>query len=91
MEARRVVISGRVQGVGFRAWAVQEARTLGLTGWVRNLRNGKVEAHIQGPGDKVQQMIAACHRGPGLSVVDTVAIRDSLEEHLDDFQQRPTA
>lgn len=57
-------MSGRVQGVGFRAWTERRARELGLSGWVRNLRDGTVEAVFHGPDDLVQDMIGHCRRGP---------------------------
>ena len=65
MEARRVLVSGCVQGVGFRYFVVDEARALGLAGFVRNLRDGRVEAEVSGPADKVEALIAACRRGRG--------------------------
>ena len=64
MVAFRVVLSGRVQGVGFRAWAERTARSLGLSGWVRNLRDGTVEMVFAGPADVVDTMIERCRRGP---------------------------
>ena len=57
--ARRVVISGRVQGVGYRAWVEHQAHRLGLQGWVRNRRDGSVEAIFEGSEDIVSKMIAA--------------------------------
>ncbi|MCB1539501.1 MAG: acylphosphatase [Rhodoblastus sp.] len=74
MEARRVLVSGCVQGVGFRYFVVDEARALGLAGFVRNLRDGRVEAEVSGPADKVEALIAACRRGPPGSRVDGVEI-----------------
>jgi acylphosphatase len=69
---RQVVIRGRVQGVGYRAWVDHEARTSNLSGWVRNRRDGSVEALFAGPADVVTTMIAACHRGPLSARVDAV-------------------
>lgn len=60
----RVRMEGRVQGVWFRAWTVQEATRRGLAGWVRNRRDGAVEAVFAGPEAKVEDMITACRRGP---------------------------
>ena len=74
MEARRVLVSGCVQGVGFSYFVVDEARALGLAGFVRNLRDGRVEAEVSGPADKVEALIAACRRGPPGSRVDGVEI-----------------
>jgi len=66
----RVTIRGRVQGVGYRYWLEQQAR--GLEGWVRNRRDGSVEALFAGPADAVSAMIASCRRGPGSARVDAV-------------------
>ena len=60
----RVRVEGRVQGVWFRAWTVQEATRRGLAGWVRNCHDGAVEAVFAGPRIDVEDMIAACRRGP---------------------------
>ena len=70
----RVRITGRVQGVFFRAWTVEEAARRGLKGWVRNRRDGTVEAVFSGPGRSVDDMVAACRRGPPASDVDEVLI-----------------
>jgi len=68
----QVMIKGRVQGVGFRYWVEQEARARGLEGWVRNLRDGSVEALFAGPADVVSEMIAVCRRGPPSARVKAV-------------------
>ncbi len=68
----RVVISGRVQGVWYRGWAVDEARARGLDGWVRNRRDGSVEAVFQGPAAAVEEMVAACRQGPPMARVAAV-------------------
>ncbi len=75
----RVVLSGRVQGVGFRAWAERTARSLGLSGWVRNARDGTVEAVFAGPADKVDDMIARCRRGPDHARVEVLERHDESE------------
>jgi acylphosphatase len=77
-----VVVSGRVQGVGFRAWTQYTALERGLTGWVRNHRDGSVEALFVGSGDAVAAMIAACHHGPRGSRIDGVDQRDGTTEEL---------
>ena len=69
MIAVRVVIEGRVQGVGFRAFVEREARTRQLTGYVRNCRDGSVEAVFAGEDSSVGAMIEACRRGPRLAAV----------------------
>jgi acylphosphatase len=69
---RQVTIRGRVQGVGYRYWVEHRARAHGLEGWVRNLRDGSVEALFAGPEDVVSDMIAVCRRGPSSARVDAV-------------------
>ena len=71
---RHVTISGRVQGVGYRYFVEHEARSRDLEGWVRNRRDGTVEAVFAGPAGAVVTMIAACRRGPSSARVD--ALRD---------------
>jgi acylphosphatase len=71
---RHVMISGRVQGVGYRAWVEDEATARDLEGWVRNRRDGSVEAVFAGPAGAVTAMIAACRRGPSSARVN--ALRD---------------
>jgi acylphosphatase len=61
---RRVSVRGRVQRVGYRAWTERAALERGLQGWVRNRRDGSVEAVFAGPAAVVEEMIAACRRGP---------------------------
>jgi len=68
----QVKISGRVQGVWFRASTRDEAVLLGLTGWVRNLPDGRVEAVFEGPEETLQQMLAWCRQGPPSARVDAV-------------------
>lgn len=70
--AVRVSIRGRVQGVGYRAWTEFTARAHGLTGWVRNRRDGSVEAVFAGAADDVRAMIAACRQGPPGARVDAI-------------------
>jgi acylphosphatase len=69
---RQVTIRGRVQGVGYRAWVEHRARAHGLEGWVRNRRDGSVEALFAGPADVVSGMIALCRRGPSSARVEAV-------------------
>jgi acylphosphatase len=69
-----VRISGLVQGVNYRAWTQRRAEELGISGWVRNLPSGDVEAVFSGPAEKVEAMLAACRQGPRLARVDDVAI-----------------
>jgi acylphosphatase len=69
---RRAVIHGRVQGVGYRAWLEHQAVSLGLQGWVRNRRDGSVEAVFEGTEEVVTGMVASCKRGPSSARVDGV-------------------
>jgi len=93
---RCVVISGRVQGVGFRAWVEHEAHGRRLEGWVRNRRDGSVEAVFAGPPAAVEAMIAACRRGPMLAHVETLDVREAGAGKLgarrpgETFSQLPT-
>lgn len=64
MTARRIIVHGRVQGVFYRDWTVATARSLGLAGWVRNLPDGTVEAHLEGTLPTIERMIEAMHEGP---------------------------
>ncbi len=70
--AVRVRVSGRVQGVWFRAWTERTALELGVSGWVRNAPDGTVEALIGGSADAVKQMVARLHDGPDMARVDRV-------------------
>jgi acylphosphatase len=78
----QVAIRGRVQGVGYRAWVEHQARTSGLEGWVRNRRDGSVEALFAGPAEVVAHMIALCRRGPPAAQVDTVINEPATPDHL---------
>jgi acylphosphatase len=69
---RQVTIRGRVQGVGYRAWVEHQARVQHLEGWVRNRRDGSVEALFAGPADVVSNMITLCRRGPVSARVEAV-------------------
>jgi acylphosphatase len=70
--AKRLVITGRVQGVGYRVWLMEKARALGLSGWVRNRADGAVEALIAGDVAAVEEMSRACRRGPRLAEVTRI-------------------
>jgi len=83
--ARRVVVRGRVQGVGFRAYVEDAALLHGVHGWARNRRDGAVEAVFAGTPDVVAAMIEACRHGPGASRVDAV---DEFPAGPDDLKQR---
>ncbi len=87
---RRLVVSGRVQGVSYRAWMVAAARARGLAGWVRNRRDGTVEAVLSGPADAVSAMVRDCHQGPPAARVSTVHSEAIAAPDVEDFHQRPT-
>lgn len=84
-------IHGRVQGVWFRAWTEREAERLGLRGWVRNRRNGTVEALFAGPAEAVAEMLRLCHEGPPQARVTGVETVETGEAAPSGFEQRPTA
>jgi acylphosphatase len=84
-----VIISGKVQGVWFRASTKQKAEELGLTGWVRNTLDGNVEAVFEGEEKLVKEMIDWCHRGPPLSEVENVQInKQNITNAFDRFSVR---
>ena len=87
---RHLIITGRVQGVGYRAWAAHAARDMGLDGWVRNRADGSVEAVVSGDAAKVRAFLNACHNGPALARVDEIAISDRAEVPEAGFVTRPT-
>jgi acylphosphatase len=78
--ARHVFVSGRVQGVGYRAWLADAARAAGLRGFVRNRRDGRVEAVLIGPPAVVEAVIAAARRGPPAAAVSHVEIGEATIE-----------
>lgn len=89
MERLHVVISGRVQGVGFRAFVVGRARHFELVGWVRNLPDGRVEALAEGPREALESFLAYCHKGPLFSKVTGVEeIWTTATGDLDGFELR---
>jgi acylphosphatase len=77
-----VVIHGRVQGVGYRAWTELTALERGLEGWVRNRRDGSVEAVFKGPDEEVAAMIAECRRGPPGARVDAIDQREATADEI---------
>jgi acylphosphatase len=94
---RHVIIRGRVQGVGYRAWSEYTSIERGLQGWVRNRRDGSVEALFCGPLEVVTSMIDACKQGPSGSRVDAIDQRDgtadefALRRHGELFSVLPSA
>lgn len=94
---RHMLVRGRVQGVGYRAFVEHEALKRGLEGWVRNRRDGGVEAVFSGAQEKVDAMIEACRRGPYSARVDALDQREGSDDELklrapgDVFSVLPTA
>jgi acylphosphatase len=90
MEVRRLLITGIVQGVGFRYAMAAQARLLGVSGWVRNRRDGSVEAMIAGDAGQVAEMLAWSRIGPAGAAVDNVLIETATGE-FSSFEMLPTA
>jgi acylphosphatase len=90
MNAKRLVVRGLVQGVGYRAWMTRQADRLGLDGWVRNRSDGSVEALVAGDTAAVEELLRLCRRGPRLAEV--LSIEEDFAEPPDDpgFHQLPT-
>ena len=84
----RVTVSGRVQGVWFRAWTQDQAQRLGLDGWVRNEPDGSVAALLSGPEAQVAAMLEALHRGPDMAQVTAVDVAKSDEACAPGFRIR---
>jgi acylphosphatase len=89
-ETRHLVVTGLVQGVGYRYGMAAAARRVGVSGWVRNRRDGSVEAMIAGTAEQVAEMIAWARRGPAAAEVAHVAV-ELGEGSYEGFEQRPTA
>ncbi|WP_411721500.1 acylphosphatase [Mycetocola sp.] len=86
---RRVLVRGRVQGVGFRYWARSKAEHFGVHGWVRNRSDGSVEAEVEGEPGAVSEMIKAIGRGPAGAVVSDVEVSDLPPDGEVGFHIRP--
>jgi acylphosphatase len=85
---RRVLISGLVQDVWFRATTAKQAVRADVHGWVRNLADGRVEAVLEGSADAVKEVIDFCSRGPELARVDRIEVLEETPENLEDFKIR---
>ena len=90
MRSVHLRITGRVQGVGYRAWVTLTARRLRLRGWVRNRTDGSVEALVIGADDPVAAMIEACREGPFAARVTEIAVGEAADDGSDGFRPRPT-
>jgi len=88
--AVRIRIHGRVQGVWYRGWAVDEATALALRGWVRNRRDGAVEALLIGPPAAVERMIQTCRKGPPAAQVERIEREATDDDGSVGFSQAPT-
>ena len=88
MVSKKIYISGRVQGVGFRFHAHEQAMKLGLKGWVRNLPDGRVEMLLFGEESPVKNMIKWAHSGPPTAAVDKVEVQETKETAGDAFYIR---
>ena len=90
MKAVLVRIEGRVQGVWYRGWAVQQATSRGLRGWVRNRADGSVEALLAGPPAVVDAMLAACRQGPPAARVSRITVQPAEVPSALRFDALPT-
>ena len=88
--AKHLTITGRVQGVGYRAWFTGQARRAGLTGWVRNRTDGTVEATIAGDPDIVELFLTTCWEGPPAARVDGIETTDTTLPNTKEFQRLET-
>lgn len=91
MSAKEFFVHGRVQGVGFRAFVQQAATERGLSGWVRNLADGRVQAQVTGASSALSELERLLHDGPNGAWVETVSSRPCAEEPWNEFDVRPTA
>lgn len=90
MARKRLTISGRVQGVSFRAYAADEARRLGLRGWVRNRRDRTVEAVVEGEDPAIAEFVRWCHEGsPAAQVTKVDVVDDGGQDALEGFRIAP--
>ena len=89
-QAIRLVIRGRVQGVGYRAWATCQARRLGLDGWVRNRRDGSVELLAIGPKAEIERLAEACRSGPAAARVTAIDRHTGQDDGGAGFRQERT-
>ena len=89
--ATRLVVTGRVQGVGYRQWMCREAERLGLTGWVRNLRDGSVESVVDGSPEAVREIIELARAGPPGARVTAVRIQADVPGEFSRFEWRPSS
>ncbi len=91
MKQAHIYIAGFVQGVGFRAYVRSKARKIGITGWVRNLSDGRVEAVLQGDRDKINKVLFFCRRGPFFAKVNDIVVDwEEEKEKFGEFLKKET-
>ena len=90
VSAKRLIVHGRVQGVFYRAWTIEQARALGVAGWVRNRRDGTVEILAGGEPEAVDELVRRCRQGPPAAQVDRIEVGVSDEAPPAGFGKRPT-
>jgi len=83
-----IFLSGRVQGVGFRAFIRENAHRLGVKGWAKNLNNGRVEAVFSGPEEKVDKLVELVKKGPRFGKVKNIKINNDIDEEFTNFEIR---
>ncbi|MFL5920081.1 MAG: acylphosphatase [Gaiellaceae bacterium] len=88
MIRRRVIVHGRVQGVGFRYWLARAAQTRGVVGWAANRADGTLEAVLEGEAEAVESLTRVCREGPRGAVVERVEVADEEPEGLQGFAAR---
>jgi acylphosphatase len=87
-KAKRFIISGRVQGVGFRYFVRRQAQAIGLAGWVRNLPDGRVEAFVEGPSAQLEEIEQLLREGPAMAQVKDVEGSEAAPSLATDFEIR---
>ena len=85
---RKVRVFGRVQGVFFRQWAINQARALGVAGWVHNAPDGSLEAHLEGGAEAVAEMVEWMRRGPPQAQVEDLTVEEAAPEGIKGFSVR---
>ncbi len=90
MPTRRIFVHGRVQGVSFRAWAKDQAHRLGLSGWVRNRHDGRLEMLVKGPAEAITELATLSWTGPELAKVDGVDVEAAEGDVPAGFEERMT-
>ncbi len=86
--AANLLISGKVQGVGYRFWTLQQAKKLGIVGWVKNLPDSRVEAVLMGNHSSIETMVKLCESGPPPAKVDNISVSWIKYEEMKEFEIR---